>query len=242
MSLLWIFLESLSGPEVVTLEPDEARHVAARRLRAGDPIVAFDGAGRTAAARIETLARRTIEIRIDRVAETPEPDDRWILATAIPKGERLATMWQMLVQLGVPVWQPIVFADSAVRELDVRSPRLRRILIESAKLARRPWLMEVAAPCRLDALLASPDLRAGGEAICYGDREGEQVGIPPGAPLVVIGPEAGLCADEIAELKAVGARACTLGMHNLRIETAAVAAAAARFAACEKGRRAVRDG
>lgn len=241
MSLLWIFLESLSGPEVVALAADEARHVIARRLRVGDAIVAFDGAGRTAAARIETLARRTIEIRIERVDEAPAPDDRWILATAIPKGERLATMLQMLVQLGVPLWQPIAFADSAVRELDVRSPRLRRILIESAKLARRPWLMEIGDPRPLDALLDSADRRAGAGALCFGDRVGEGVGIPPDASLVVIGPEAGLCPDEIGRLKAVGARACALGMHNMRIETAAVAAAAARFAARETG-RSVRDG
>ena len=241
MSLLWLFLESISGPAVVALAPDEARHVAARRLRVGDAIIAFDGAGRTADARIETLARRTIEIRIDRVVEAPPPADPWILATAIPKGERLATMLQMLVQLGVPVWQPIAFADSVIRDLDVHSPRLRRILIESAKLARRPWLMEIGDPRPLAALLDSPDRRAGVGALCFGDREGEEVGIPPGASLVVIGPEAGLCPDEIGRLKAIGARACALGMHNMRIETAAVAAAAARFAACRAGRSG-RDG
>lgn len=241
MSQLWIFLESLVGDAVVPIPPDEARHVAARRLRVGDAVVAFDGAGRTAPARIETLGKRRVELRVDRVEQTPAPGDRWILATAIPKGERLGTMLPMLVQLGVPVWQPLVLADSAVRDLDVRSPRMRRTLVESAKLARRPWLMEVGEPCELDALLANPHFPAGPAVLCYGDREGGEIGVPDSAALVVIGPEAGLGRDEIGRLQVAGARACSLGMHNLRIETAAVAAAAARFAARKAG-RAERDG
>ncbi len=241
MSLLWIHLESLVGDSVVPIAPDEARHVAARRLRVGDAVVAFDGAGRTAEARIETLGKRTSALRLDRVDETPEPGDRWTLATAIPKGERLATMLQMLVQLGVPVWQPLVLADSAVRDLDVRSARTTRILIESAKLARRPWLMEVRDPCGLDALLARSGGTSAAAPICYGDRAGADSGLPASVSLVVIGPEAGLREDELRQLQAAGARACSFGMHNMRIETAAAAAAAARFAAQGTG-RARRDG
>lgn len=241
MSQLWIFLESLVGDAVVPIPSDEARHVAARRLRVGDAVVAFDGAGRTAAARIETLGKRRVELRVDRVEQAPEPGDRWILATAIPKGERLGTMLPMLVQLGVPIWQPLVLAESAVRDLDVGSARMQRILVESAKLARRPWMMEVREPCGLDALLANSRFPVGPAVLCYGDREGGEIGVPDSAALVVIGPEAGLDGDEIRRLQAVGARACSLGMHNMRIETAAVAAAAVRFAAREAG-RAERDG
>lgn len=238
MSQPWVFLESLDDAGVVTLSSEEARHVVARRLRTGDPVVAFDGRGHTAAACIEAIGKRTIELRIDPPEQAPEPTDPWILATAIPKGERLATMLPMLVQLGVPVWQPLVLDESAVRELDVRSPRLRRILVESAKLARRPWLIEVREPCGLDVLIASRGTAAG---LCFGDREGEVIGIPPGAAVVVIGPEAGLTPEEIRRLRSIGGLASALGSHNMRIETAAVAAAAARFVAREKGRSA-RDG
>ena len=238
MSQLWVYVETLGDAGVVTLSAEEGRHVAARRLRAGDPVVAFDGRGSTAAARIESIGKRAALIRIDRVERAPEPTDAWILATAIPKGDRLATMLSMLIQLGVPVWQPLVLEDSAVRDLDVRSPRLQRILVEGAKLARRAWLLEARDPCGLDVLLAGAP---SGGGLCFGDREGEGVGIPPGASVVVIGPEAGLTAGEAARLRAAGGLACALGSHNMRIETAAAAAAAARFVACEKG-RSVRDG
>lgn len=238
MSQLWVYVETLGDADGVTLSADEARHVAARRLRAGDAVVAFDGRGSTAAARIESIGKRAALIRIDRVERAAEPTESWILATAIPKGDRLATMLSMLIQLGVPVWQPLVLEDSAVRDLDVRAPRLQRILVEGAKLARRAWLLEAREPCGLDALLAGTP--AGG-GLCFGDREGARVGIPSGASVVVIGPEAGLTAGEVARLRAAGGLACALGAHNMRIETAAAAAAAARFVACENGRSA-RDG
>ena len=233
MSQFWVFLESLGDAELVTLDADEARHVAARRLRPGEAAVAFDGRGGTAEARIESIGRRAVELRVGPRAFEPAPADRWILATAIAKGERLATMLPMLVQLGVPVWQPLVLEDSAVRDLDVHAPRLRRILVESAKLARRPWLLELREPCGLDALLAEAGAGAG---LCFGDRAGEVVGIPTGARCVVIGPEAGFTAAEVRRLRSAGGIACALGSHNLRIETAAVAAAAARFAATAQGR------
>jgi 16S rRNA (uracil1498-N3)-methyltransferase len=220
MSRFWVFVESLADSSLVTLAPDESRHVSARRLRIGDEVVAFDGRGRTADA--------SVEIRLGVSTLETSAADRFVLATAIPKGERLATMLPMLVQLGVSTWQPLVLNDSAVRDLDVSSARIQRILIESAKVARRPWLLEVRPPCGLEAVIAGRPVAG---RVCFGAREGSEVGLPRDAEVCLIGPEAGFSAAELARLAAVGARACALGSHNLRIETAAVAAAAARFVA-----------
>lgn len=232
MSESWIHVERLGlAGELVQLSPDETRHVAARRLRVGDPVVAFDGAGGQASSRIESVDRRTVALRLGPVEIEPATDPVWLLATAIPKGERLSDMLSMLTQLGVPAWQPLVLADSAVRELDVAAPRLRRILVESAKVARRARLLEVHPPVGLDALLAKS---AGVGPIRFGDRIGEEVGIGGDVSLVVIGPEAGLRGEEIDRLRAAGARSARLATRNLRIETAAVAAAATRFACANR--------
>jgi 16S rRNA (uracil1498-N3)-methyltransferase len=228
MSRFWVFVESLADSSLVTLAPDESRHVSARRLRIGDEVVAFDGRGRTADAIVEGIGRRGVEIRLGVSTLETSAADRFVLATAIPKGERLATMLPMLVQLGVSTWQPLVLNDSAVRDLDVSSARIQRILIESAKVARRPWLLEVRPPCGLEAVIAGRPVAG---RVCFGAREGSEVGLPRDAEVCLIGPEAGFSAAELARLAAVGARACALGSHNLRIETAAVAAAAARFVA-----------
>lgn len=228
MSNLWVWVESLAESAVVSLSPDESRHVAARRLRSEDSVVAFDGAGCMGTARIESIGKRAVELRIDAIERVPAPTDSWVLATAIPKGERLAGMLPMLVQLGVPVWQPLVLEDSAVRDLDVDSARVQRILVESAKVARRPWLLEVRRPIGLDALLDAAEAAGG---VCFGDREGASIGIASDTSVIAIGPEAGFSAAELRRLHAAGGRPCRLSPHNMRIETAAVAAAAARFAA-----------
>ena len=56
--------------------------------------------------------------------------------------------------------------------------------------------------------------------------------IPPGARLaVVIGPDAGLAPDELAQARAAGAEVCHLGDTTLRAETAAIVAAGIVLAA-----------
>lgn len=238
MSLLWVFVEDLSSQVHISLSADESRHVAARRLKSGDRVVAFDGAGTTAFARIAVVGRRGVELERDEVAFTPRPVGDWLLATAIPKAERLATLLPMLTQLGVGCWQPLALDDSVVRTLDPEAARFRRILVESAKLARRPWLLDVRPACDLEAVLREGASRP---FVCFGDRDGDEAGIPAAASLVVIGPEAGFSEREHRRLVEIGARACSLSPFNLRIETAAIAAAATRWAASRNAALTVAD-
>ena len=224
MSALWVFVEALTTPGSIELTPDEVRHVAARRLRVGAPLVVFDGAGGTAEARLESMEKRSARVAVEEISRSPEPEKGGLLASAIPKGERLGTMLQMLTQLGLVTWQPLVLEDSAVRRLDPEAPRLRRILVESCKVARRPFLLDVRAPCSLEKVLSK---RRPAGAVFFGDREGASAGLPGSAELVLVGPEAGFSAAERRALKNVGALPRAFGAHNLRIETAAAAAAVA---------------
>jgi 16S rRNA (uracil1498-N3)-methyltransferase len=225
VSALWAYLESLSEVregEVLVLSSEEARHVQTRRLRMGDPIVLFDGRGHVADGQIESIRKKETLVRTDGPRKEPESTSEFVLATAIPKGDRLSTMLQMLSQLGVVRWRPLVFDDSAMRKLDSDGARLRRILIESCKVARRSWALEISSPIGLDEAIAD----ASGP-IFFGDREGEAGGLDPLASLLVIGPEAGLTERERTVLRDAGASPRSLGPHNLRIETAAIAGATA---------------
>ena len=223
MSEFWAHVPELAGEGVITLSAEEARHVATRRLRAGDAFVVFDGRGRRAPARLESVARREVIARVGPVEEVVREDPEFVLASAIPKGDRLSTMLQMLTQLGVGTWQPLVLDDSAMRRLDPASTRLQRILVESAKVSRRAWLMDVRRPIGLEPLLASSP-----GPVAFGDREGQAGPLDPATALLVVGPEAGLSETERRRLREAGARAYSFSPHNLRIETAAIAAAVAR--------------
>lgn len=222
MSELWVWAGALEKSGSLVLSPDEARHISARRLRVGDALVVFDGRGRWAEARLESVEKRAAVIEVGRTTFVPKPKASPILASAIPKGDRLGTMLQMLSQLGLGVWQPLLLEDSAVRKLDPKAARLHRILVESAKVARRSWCLEVRAPLSLEVVLANASADS---KICFGDREGEPSGFDSEVGLMLIGPEAGFSDSERSLLAEAGARARSFGSHNLRIETAAVAAA-----------------
>jgi 16S rRNA (uracil1498-N3)-methyltransferase len=248
MSRLWAWVETLEGAGPIVLPADEARHVAARRLRVGDPIVVFDGCGGTAGAEIEAISKKTVRAVASEVTRAPRPDTGFVLASAIPKGDRLSTMLQMFSQLGLETWQPLVLEDSAVRRLDADSARLHRILVESAKVARRPWLLEVRPTVSLERALAERPKHA---RVYFGEREGAAGGLEapgegdPGAVarLVLIGPEAGFSERERALLAAAEAAPRRFAPHNLRIETAAVAAVvAANLAASGATSASVREG
>ena len=221
MSELWAYVETLAAPGSVTLEPDEARHVVSRRLRTGDALKVFDARGSVAPARLSTLSKKVATVEIESIEEFERPQAGFQLATAIPKGERLSTMLQMWTQLGCEVWQPLICDDSSSRKLDIGSPRIQRILIESCKVARRPWAMEILPPLRLDRAL---ETRRQEEALYFADREGSRDGFELGAGWVFVGPEAGFSEAEVSILEDAGARPVSLGDYNLRIETAGVAA------------------
>lgn len=230
MSVFWAYVEDLAGEGEIGLPADEAKHLGARRLRLGDALVVFDGAGTTGTARVTSLAKRDVRVEVETIARTEAPRDTLVVASAIPKGDRLSTMLQMMTQLGVGAWQPLVLEQSVVRSIDPDAPRLRRILVESAKVARRPWLLEVAAPVALDAVLA--ELPAG-HAACFGDREGSVSAWRGDTRCVFIGPEAGFTENERRAFVAAEVAPVRFAGDNLRIETAAVAAAAVHFARSE---------
>jgi 16S rRNA (uracil1498-N3)-methyltransferase len=225
MSTLWVWVEDLArqGAGSIKLSRDEARHVTARRLRVGDSLIVFDGSGRTAEAKLESTTQRSVVVRVDLIGETPRLDSGFVIASAIPKGDRLGTMLQMLTQLGLGVWQPLILDDSAIRKLDPRTARLQRICLESAKVARRPWRLDIREAVTLDMLFK--DL-SDTTTVFFGDREGGSFDLDRdlAATLMVIGPEAGFSESEQKRLENTGAKSVSFGRHNLRIETAAVAA------------------
>lgn len=223
MSEFWAYADLLPDEGPLALSPEESRHVSARRLRVGDALVAFDGRGKLGKARLESASKREAVVCVEEIREQPRGDAGFILASAIPKGDRLSSMLPMLSQLGLQTWQPLVLEESVAMRLDPSAPRLRRILIESAKVARRPWLLAVEVPCSLADAIARHGERG---PIRFGDREGAPAGRSGDAGLMAIGPEAGFSAAEHALLRSSGAEAICLAPYNLRIETAAVAAAA----------------
>lgn len=201
------FVEKIADPAVLSAE--ESRHARrALRLRPGDRVTVFDPAEAWTGEIASVEGRVRVKL-LERLPKVLLPEVR--IAAAVPKGGRLDWMIEKLGELGVAEFVPVRFARSVAGLGEAKRRRLESLAKAAAKQSGAP-IMRIAEERPVtalppDALLTSP---AGGDPL------------PAGSGTVVVGPEGGLAPDEEARF----ARRCTLGTTILRIETAAVVAAA----------------
>jgi 16S rRNA (uracil1498-N3)-methyltransferase len=195
------------------LSAEESRHaVKALRLAAGDRVTVFD-ARESWSGEIESVEGR---VRIRLLERLPRAELRPVtVAAAVPKGARLDWMVEKLAELGVAGFAPVRFARSVAECGEAKRRRLEKIAVAAAKQSGAP-VMRIGAERPVsevptDALLLAP---------------GAADPLASGSGTLLVGPEGGLTPEEESRF----ARRASLGPTTLRIETAAVAAAA-RFLA-----------
>jgi len=161
---------------------------------------------------------------------TPAPAVPVTIAVALPKGDRQKWMVEKLTELGVARLVPLVTSRGVAEATDSARSRLERGVIEACKQCGRDTLMAIGAAETIGVLLAG--LPAGTRAV-IADPGGVplEATLPTGhdattAVVVLVGPEGGFTPEEVAMAEAAGCVRVSLGRHILRIETAAIAAAA----------------
>lgn len=231
----WFHCPSLPPPlkagglseSVVDLDEAESHHAArVLRLRVGDAVTLFDGAGRLAQGVAASVGRR-VAVRLSRVEDVPAPAPAIDVAAAVPKGSRADAMVEQLSQLGANRWIPLRTQRSIVDPRDSKLDRFARAAIESAKQCGRAHVMQISGTMTLAELwrlehdlrlIASPGQQGGGDIAAL-LRQAQRV-------LILVGPEGGWAEEELNDAALAGCRPWSLGPHILRIETAAAAAAA----------------
>jgi len=223
--------QPLQANASLELESGPAHHVSrVLRMRVADALVLFNGSGGQYPARISALDRKSV------LVDTGEFDPvecesalRLELGIAISRGERMDWVVQKATELGVTAISPLFSERTEVRLRGEREDRkLRhwqqvavsaceqcgrnRVPVVHPPRALAEWLDSVEAPCRLVL-----DHQAG-QALAA--RE-----LPAGVALLV-GPEGGFTAAEIAEAGRAGFSGLQLGPRVLRTETAPLAALA----------------
>lgn len=239
MSLPRFFVDDRAAVgEAIALPPDEAHHAArVLRLRAGDRIIACDGSGREFITELTEVAPNRVAGRVEQAQSGAcEPPLHLTLVQGIPKGDKMEMVIQKGTEVGVSEFVPLITARTQValdaRKALNRTERWRRVALEAAKQCGRAVLPQVRPPQTLREfaarwpgdLLLVPWEEAGAE-VAAGyvlralPREVDRVA-------VVIGPEGGLEAAEVAALTEVGGRTVSLGPRILRTETAGMVVAA----------------
>ena len=222
-----------SDAGVVQLPDAEASHVArVLRLRAGEVVAIFDGAGREAIARVASVTSRRVLVEVIAPREPArEPRVAIMLAQALLKSDKMDRVIRDAVMLGVSAIQPFVSRRTDVPMKAVsrggRQDRWDRTVIASVKQCGRAVVPPVHATREFADVSRSTkgtrvmfvEPRAARDVADITSLEGQR----PSSATIFVGPEGGWDAQEIADAEAAGVTLLSFGSRVLRADAAAAA-------------------
>lgn len=213
---------------------DSDRHylIRVRRARPGEAVELFDGTGWSAAATIAELTAERVVLEVGEPSESGlESALELTVLLSLIKGDRMELAIQKLVELGVSRIAPVIAARSVVkldeRRATSRHQRYVAVATDAARQCGRTRVPEIAPIRPLTEAVATADAALKLVLWEQSDRPGLSAHAPASSVALLIGPEGGLEADEVAQARQAGFVEARLGPRILRAETAAIAAAAA---------------
>ncbi len=215
----------------VPLEPGQAHYLRdVLRLRAGDPVLAFNGREGEWQGVLDAGGKRGAALRIEAQTRPQEGGADLHYLFAPLKRARLDYMVQKAVEMGVARLVPVMTRHTQAERVNVA--RMRANAVEAAEQCGVLRLPEVGDPVPLAGALAAlaperllifcdEDAPVADPAAALGGATGAS------ALAVLVGPEGGFAADERDALLARrNIVRLALGPRILRADTAAVAALA----------------
>jgi 16S rRNA (uracil1498-N3)-methyltransferase len=223
----------------LTLEAQEARHLRdVLRLRPGDRVHVFDGAGKEFECMIVESHKETARLQV--LAEVAparaESPLQLTLAVALLKSDKFDLVVQKATELGVVRVVPVAtkLADIHLRDdsdANKRVARWQRIALEASKQSGRALVPEVIHPTSFIELVQTRTA-TGQRRLMFSERDGQSL-LEMGNILdaeqrkvsALVGSEGGWTDEEISLAHHHDWGVVTLGGRTLRAETAAIAAA-----------------
>ena len=210
----------------VTLNTEETRHLRdVLRLKAGEIVNVFDGAGREFVCKIADIRKSgaALEIVKNTTPRAPESAFKLTLAAVMLKGDKYDLVVQKAVELGVTEMVPLWSARCDIRSKDSlgRVERWRKIALEASKQAGRATLLKIEEPVTFVDFIGQAEL----PMVMFSERDGERLSLDSNTERVtaIVGPEGGWDDSEIEAARSSGTSVITLGGRILRAETAAIA-------------------
>lgn len=213
--------------------PDALAHHAFRvlRLRDGDEAVLFDGSGNEASARLLARGKGGVAVVGELRAVGRESPLELVLVQALASGEKMDWIVQKAVELGVSRVVPVQAERSVLRLTGERATKRvehwRQVAISACEQSGRNRVPTVESIAGVRDHLAE---RRDAQHVVLAPRAGTRLTAlprPASAIHLLVGPEGGWSADELAACRAAGGVEVALGPRVLRTETAGLAAVAA---------------
>ncbi len=222
----------------LTLPTDEARHLReVLRLKTGDEVYVFNGAGREFRCEIEESRRDSAQLKVlaEVAAARPESTLALTLAVALLKSDKFDLVVQKATELGVVGVVPVMthLADIRLRDESDASKRVarwQRIAMEAAKQSGRALVPEVLPPVAFASLVETA-ATSDHHRVMFSERDGQPLAESlmtrdgagtSNAITALVGSEGGWTDEELARAGTAGWTIVTLGGRILRAETAAI--------------------
>ena len=225
------FIDARLGAEM-SIQGQDAHHISrVLRLQVGDSIVVVAPDGSAGIALINSILVDKVVLALqETLLEDKEAPLNVYLAQGLPKSDKMDFIVQKAVELGVRGIYPMDAEHSVVQydqsKKNKRVERWQKIAAEAAKQCGRS-VIPIVEPIRdLTAILGSLDA----ETVVLMLYEGQTAqGLKQALAkhhaknyLLLVGPEGGFSAKEVALCQSRGAYIVTLGPRILRTETAAL--------------------
>ncbi len=227
------FSDNISG-SIVTLDSDDSKHIkTVLRANVGEKIIVCDCNGFDYDCEIDELGSNvTAKIIEKRVCES-EPKVNITLFQGLPKGDKMESIIQKCVEIGVCSFVPVACERSIVKidkKEDKKIQRWQKISLSAAKQSGRGIIPEVKNSMTFkEAVLAARGMDL---AVIPYENE-KEVGLREAIKgfegkniAVFIGPEGGFADNEVQFALENGVKSVTLGRRILRTETAGPVSAA----------------
>lgn len=225
------FIEGAPG-ERYYLGGENGRHaVKSLRVAPGEEVILCDGQGTDYSCTVESADAEGAWLQILSAQPSEgEPQVKITLCQCLPKGDKLETVVQKSVELGVAEILPVE-SRFCISKMDEKAalkkiPRLQKIALEAAKQSGRGAVPQVLFPMPLKKALEWASSQ--GDVFFFYEKGRESLRKALAGSgnrlFLFVGPEGGFSPEEAQAAQALGAPLLTLGPRILRTETAPLAA------------------
>ena len=223
--------QPLQAASTIELSESAANHVGrVLRMQPGEPLVLFNGQGGAWQGTVTNVSKKAVTVTLQAAivddAQSPLVIE---LGQTLSRGERMDYAIQKATEAGVtaitPLWSERCEVKLHADRLDKRLRHWQQVAISACEQCGRNIVPTIHPPQTVEQWLASRNTDLG--FVLHHRTEQKLSGFePPQSVSLLIGPEGGLTAAEIALAEHHQFHALALGPRVLRTETAPVVAIA----------------
>lgn len=212
----------------LVLQSDATHHVAnVLRLKAGHPVVLFNGDGSEYTATIIVAERRQVIVEIDaKLTLDPQSPLPIHLGQGVSKGDRMDIVLQKATELGVTHITPLITERCAVKldekRWEKKLHQWQKIIQGACEQCGRNTLPLLNPPRALSGWLAESTTQTRLVLSPGSQQKLTQLTANSQGFRLLVGPEGGLSESEVHQAEETGFTGCSLGPRILRTETAAL--------------------